>query len=44
MILMMAMRTIAGPAYSSVVVTAKLELEYQLYPGYAGPRPAIQKV
>jgi hypothetical protein len=44
MILMMAMVTIVGPTYSSVAAAAKLEQEYHLHPGYAGPWPAMQKV
>jgi hypothetical protein len=37
MILMMAMVTIAGPAYSSVAAAAKWKQEYQLHLGYVGP-------
>jgi hypothetical protein len=44
MILTMAMGTIMGPAYSSAMAAAKLQQEYQLHLGYAGPRPAMQKL
>jgi hypothetical protein len=41
MTLTMAMVTIARPAYSLVVAATKLEYEYHLHLGYAGPRPAM---
>jgi hypothetical protein len=41
MTMIMAIVTIAGSVYSSVVMAAKLEQEDHLHPGYAGPWPAM---